>query len=146
MPNREGIRYSTKTYPVCDSLLWRSARRSFALLQKPNEDWPALKTGNGDVQHESTWKARNGFPPSSRAHLVQPIPFKRLPRGLNEDKEGVSAWELYPRSHRSSLTFRGLCLFFCTSSQLSAAVTRNSHLLLIDKYHDRRINASVQYL
>ena len=36
--------------------------------------------------------------------------------------------------------------FFCTPSQLSAAVTRNSHLLLIDKYHDRRINASVQYL
>ena len=100
MPKREGIRYSTKTYPICDSLLWRSARRSFALLQKPNEDWPALKTGNGDVQHESTWKARNGFPPSSRAHLVQPIP-----------KEGVSAWELRPRSHWSPLNFRGLFFF-----------------------------------
>ena len=114
MPKREGIRYSTKTYPICDSLLWRSARRSFALLQKPNEDWPALKTGNGDVQHESTWKARNGFPPSSRAHLVQPIP-----------KEGVSAWELRPRSHWSPLNFLGLFFLHaiatisCGDTQLS---------------------------
>ena len=114
MPKREGIRYSTKTYPICDSLLWRSARRSFALLQKPNEDWPALKTGNGDVQHESTWKARNGFPPSSRAHLVQPIP-----------KEGVSAWELRPRSHWSPLTFCGF-FFLHVISTISCGDTQLS--------------------
>ena len=34
VPKREGIRYSTKTYPICDFPLKRSARRSFAPLQK----------------------------------------------------------------------------------------------------------------
>ena len=38
MPKRKAIRYSMKTFPICDSPLKRSARRSFTPLQKPRRN------------------------------------------------------------------------------------------------------------